>query len=75
MELQDNVFYTPTQFAELRNCSVPTALSIYNSQGQEVMNIPSYSGGELVKHSFVPGIYTVHIQTTNRFSRLKLLVL
>ena len=32
MELQDNVFYTPTQFAELRNCSVPTALSIYNSQ-------------------------------------------
>ena len=32
MELQDNVFYTPTQFAELRNCSVPTALNIYNSQ-------------------------------------------
>lgn len=32
MELQDNIFYTPTQFAELRNCSVPTALSIYNSQ-------------------------------------------
>ena len=31
MELQDNVFYTPTQFAELRNCSVPTALNIYNS--------------------------------------------
>ena len=50
-------------------------LSIYNSQGQEVMNIPSYSGGELVKHSFVPGIYTVHIQTSNGFSRLKLLVL
>lgn len=50
-------------------------LSIYNSQGQEVMNNPSYSGGELVKHSFVPGIYTVHIQTTNGFSRLKLLVL
>jgi hypothetical protein len=50
-------------------------LSIYNSQGQEVMNNPSYSGGELVKHSFVPGIYTVHIQTANGFSRLKLLVL
>jgi hypothetical protein len=50
-------------------------LSIYNSQGQEVMNNPSYSGGELVKHSFVPGIYTVHIQTSNGFSRLKLLVL
>ena len=31
MELKDNVFYTPTQCAELRNCSVPTALSIYNS--------------------------------------------
>ena len=32
MELQDNVFYTPTDFAKLRNCSVPTALSIYNLQ-------------------------------------------
>lgn len=32
MELNDNVFYTPTSFAKLRNCSVPTALSIYNSQ-------------------------------------------
>ena len=31
MELKDNVFYTPTQFAEIRNCSVATALSIYNS--------------------------------------------
>lgn len=30
MELQDNVFYTPTDFAKLRNCSVPTALNIYN---------------------------------------------
>jgi len=50
-------------------------LRIFNSQGQEVMNLPSYSGGELVKHSFVPGIYTVHMQTTNGFARLKLLVL
>ena len=32
MELQDNIFYTPTEFAKLRNCSVPTALAIYNSQ-------------------------------------------
>lgn len=31
-ELKDDVFYTPTEFAKLRNCSVPTALSIYNSQ-------------------------------------------
>lgn len=30
MELKDNTFYTPTEFAELRKCSVPTALSIYN---------------------------------------------
>lgn len=30
MELQDNIFYTPTDFAKLRNCSVPTALNIYN---------------------------------------------
>lgn len=30
MELQDNIFYTPTEFAKLRNCSVPTALNIYN---------------------------------------------
>lgn len=31
-ELKDNVFYSPTEFAELRGCSVSTALSIYNSQ-------------------------------------------
>lgn len=31
-ELQDNIFYSPTEFAELRRCSVPTALSIYNSE-------------------------------------------
>ena len=30
MELDDNVFYTPSEFAKLRNCSIPTALSIYN---------------------------------------------
>lgn len=30
MELQDNVFYTPTEFAKLRKCSIPTALTIYN---------------------------------------------
>lgn len=32
LELQDNTFYTPSDFAKLRNCSVPTALSIYNLQ-------------------------------------------
>lgn len=31
-ELQDNYFYTPTEFAELRKCSIPTALGIYNSK-------------------------------------------
>lgn len=31
-ELRDSYFYTPTEFAELRKCSVPTALSIYNSK-------------------------------------------
>ena len=30
MELNDNIFYSPTEFAELRGCSLPTALSIYN---------------------------------------------
>ena len=30
MELDDNMFYTPTEFAKLRNCSVQTALNIYN---------------------------------------------
>jgi hypothetical protein len=30
MELNDNIFYTPTEFAKLRKCSVPTALIIYN---------------------------------------------
>ena len=50
-------------------------LSVYNSQGQQVMNHPFYSGGELVKHRFLPGIYTVQIQTTNGLSCLKLMVL
>ncbi len=31
-ELKDDIFYTPTQFAELRGCSIPTALSIYNAK-------------------------------------------
>lgn len=30
-ELNDNYFYTPTEFSKLRNCSVSTALCIYNS--------------------------------------------
>ena len=30
MELNDNMFYTPTEFAKLRKCSVQTALNIYN---------------------------------------------
>jgi len=29
-ELKDDVFYSPAEFAELRNCSVPTAQQIYN---------------------------------------------
>lgn len=32
MELKDDVFYTPTVFSELRGCSLPTALAIYNSE-------------------------------------------
>jgi hypothetical protein len=31
-KLQDDIFYTPTEFAKLRNCSVSTALNIYNFQ-------------------------------------------
>lgn len=30
--LQDDVFYTPTVFAEIRQCSVTTARDIYNSK-------------------------------------------
>ncbi len=40
-ELQDNYFYTPTEFAKLRKCSVPTALCIYNSK-----NFPSENYGK-----------------------------
>ena len=40
-ELQDNCFYTPTEFAKLRKCSVPTALCIYNSK-----NFPSENYGK-----------------------------
>ena len=31
MELQDNIFYTPTVFAELRGCNIDTARTIFNS--------------------------------------------
>ena len=30
MELKDNIFYTPTQFAELRGCNDDTARTIFN---------------------------------------------
>ena len=29
-ELQDNVFYTPTEFARLRGCNIDTARTIFN---------------------------------------------
>lgn len=32
MELKDNVFYSPTAFAELRGCNVDTARDIYNAK-------------------------------------------
>lgn len=41
MELNDNIFYTPTKFAKLRNCSVQTALNIYN-----LSNFPSENYGK-----------------------------
>ena len=31
-ELKDDVFYSPTTFAELRGCSLPTAQEIFNSK-------------------------------------------
>ncbi|MBE5806657.1 MAG: hypothetical protein E7313_08160 [Clostridiales bacterium] len=31
-ELNDNIFYSPTEFAKLRGCSLPTAQVIYNSK-------------------------------------------
>lgn len=30
MELNDNVFYTPAAFSELRGCNVDTARTIFN---------------------------------------------
>lgn len=41
MELNDNIFYTPSEFAKLRNCSIPTALNIYN-----LKNFPSENFGK-----------------------------
>lgn len=32
MELNDNVFYSPTAFSELRGCNIDTARDIYNSK-------------------------------------------
>lgn len=29
MELQDNIFYTPTEFAKIRGCYIDTARAIY----------------------------------------------
>lgn len=40
-ELKDDVFYSPTTFAELRGCSLPTAQSIFNSD-----NFPSENYGK-----------------------------
>ena len=31
-ELNDNAFYSPTSFAELRGCSIPTAQEIFNEK-------------------------------------------
>jgi len=31
-ELNDNIFYSPKEFAELRGCSIPTAHIIFNSK-------------------------------------------
>ena len=47
MELKDDIFYTPTEFAKMRNCSVPTALNIYNSS-----DFPSENFG---KEKVAPG--------------------
>ena len=41
MDLNDNIFYTPSEFAKLRNCSIPTALNIYN-----LKNFPSENFGK-----------------------------
>lgn len=31
-ELKDDRFYSPTEFADLRGCSLPTAQEIFNSK-------------------------------------------
>lgn len=40
-ELKDDIFYTPTEFAEIRKCSVVTARDIYNAE-----NFPSENFGK-----------------------------
>jgi hypothetical protein len=40
-ELQDNYFYTPTEFAELRGCNVDTARTIFN-----IADFPSENYGK-----------------------------
>lgn len=41
MELDDNVFYTPTEFAELRGCNIDTARTIFN-----LIDFPSENYGK-----------------------------
>lgn len=40
-ELNDDTFYSPTTFAELRGCSIPTAQEIFNAR-----DFPSESFGK-----------------------------
>ena len=40
-ELNDDTFYSPTTFAELRGCSIPTAQEIFNEK-----DFPSESFGK-----------------------------
>lgn len=40
-ELKDDVFYSPTTFAELRGCSVPIAQTIFN-----IKDFPSENYGK-----------------------------
>lgn len=41
MELQDNIFYTPSTFAELRGCNIDTARIIFS-----LPNFPSENFGK-----------------------------
>lgn len=41
MELKDDIFYTPTVFAELRGCNIDTARTIFN-----LPDFPSESYGK-----------------------------